>query len=160
MKAVDRDCKRLCDIQAELFERSVTQLNMSSEIFVRRFMNSKIANELDNESFLDDSKTIEDIFNELVDQYGKLNYGSKKYDRNAMYWTGYLYRCFAYTYELSSKQVYKLLPLKEVISSFEAYHTLDVEHAIERLLEAKNISFKEEDMITRGISILKKIRNI
>lgn len=158
MKERDRDCQRLADIQAELFELSVKKLEMSSEVFVRRYMNSKIVKELDDYSFLDDSKSIEDIFIELDNQYGKTNYGTIKYNHDAMYWAGYLYRCFAYTYEVSSKQAYKMLPLKEVISLYEPYHTLDISHAIERMLEAKNISFNYEDNLRRGVEILKKIR--
>lgn len=48
MKELDRECKRLTDIQAELFELSVKKLEMSSEVFVRRYMNSKIVRELDD----------------------------------------------------------------------------------------------------------------
>lgn len=159
MKIIDKDGKRLCDIQAELFLKSVSSLNMSSEIFVRRFMNSKIAIELDNKSFLDDSKTIDNIFFELDLQYGKTSYGSLKYDKEIMYWAGYLYRYFCYTYDLSSKQAYKYLPLKYIASTYISYHSLDVSHAIERLLEAKNISFKEEDVLRRGVDILRTIKN-
>ena len=159
MKEIDRECKRLADIQAELFESSVKELEMSSEIFVRRYMNSKIVKEMDDCSFLDDSKTINDIFLELDNQYGKTNYGSKKYNHNAMYWAGYLYRCFSYVYEITSKQAYKILPLKEVISLYEPYHTLDVSHAIERMLEEKNISFDEDDNLKRGVDILRRIRH-
>ncbi len=159
MKKYDQDARRLCDIQADLFEKSVKKLDMSSEIFVRRFMNSKIATELDNLSFLESNKTIDNIFEELDIQYGKSNYGSIKYHQDAMYWTGYLYRCFVYTYEITSKQAYKLLPLKEVISTFEPYHTLDIEHAVERLLEAKKISFDSEELNRRGVSILRHIKS-
>ena len=159
MREYDRDGRRLCDIQANLFEASVKKTNMSSEVFVRRFMNSKIVSELDNLSFLESSKTIDNIFEELDAQYGKSTYGSIKYHHDAMYWAGYLYRCFAYTYEITSKQAYKLLPLGEVISSFEPYHTLDIEHAIERLLEAKKISFEMDELNERGISILRHIRS-
>lgn len=158
MKELDKECKRLADIQAELFELSIMKLDMSSEVFVRRYMNSKIIKELDDYSFLDDTKTLEDIFIELDNQYGKTTYGSIKYNHNSMYWAGYLYRCFSYTYEISSKQAYKLLPLKEVISLYEPYHTLDISQAIERMLEAKNISFKSEDNIKRGVEILRRIR--
>ncbi|MCR4660578.1 MAG: antitoxin [Clostridia bacterium] len=121
-------------------------------------MNSKIVKEMDDCSFLDDSKTIDDIFTELDEQYGKTNYGSIKYSRDAMYWVGYLYRCFSYTYEISSKQVYKVLPLKEVISLYVPYHTLDISHAIERILEEKKISFNADDNLRRGFEILKRIR--
>lgn len=65
MKKIDKDEKRLCDIQTNLFEKSTDSLNISSKNFVRRFMNSKIAIEFNNNSFLDDSKTINDIFTEL-----------------------------------------------------------------------------------------------
>lgn len=158
MRDIDSDGKKLCSIQADLFIKSVTSLEMSSEVFVRRFMNSKVVQELDNNSFLSDSKTIDDIFNDLDNQYGKTSYGSVKYNQEAMYWTGYLYRYMAYTYELSSKQVYKLLPLKEVVRAYLAYHTMDVQVAIERLLEAKNISFNENDNFKRNLSIMKQIR--
>ena len=160
MRDFDKDGRILGDIQAELFEESVKRLDMSSEVFVRRFMNSNIAKELDNLSFLDTTKTIDDIFEELDDQYGKSNYGSKKYYHDAMYWAGYLYRCFSYIYEITSKQAYRLLPLNEVISAFEPYHTLDITQAIERLLEAKNISFDPVELNKRGVSILRKIRGL
>lgn len=158
MRPLDRDGLRLCKIQAELFERSVLYLDMSSEIFVRRFMKSKVAEEFDSTAILDDTKSIEDIFKDLDDQYGPSNYGSVKYDLDAMHWAGYFYRCFAYTYNLSSAQVYKFLPLKVVISVYEPYHTLDIEQSIERLLEDKNISFKEEDLTKKGVELLKEIR--
>lgn len=158
MKKIDRDGLRLCDIQAEVFQNSVSKLNMSSEIFFRRFMNSNIACELDNLSFLDDTKTVTDIFECINEQYGELSYGKVKFHQEIMYWCGYLYRYFVYTYEISSKQAYKLLPLKYVASTYLPYHTLDVSQAIERLLEAKNISFSDEDMIRKGVSILRTIR--
>jgi len=103
MRMIDRDGKRLCDIQAELFEQSVYSLDMSSEVFARRFMNSNVAKQLDDLSFLYDTKTITDIYLELDEQYGKSNYGSIKYHSDAMYWAGYLYRYFVYTYEITSK---------------------------------------------------------
>lgn len=158
MKKIDRDGTRLCNIQADLFEVSVKKLNMSSEVFVRRFMNSNAAKQLDNLSFLYDTKTIDDIYLELEEQYGETNYGSLKYSQNAMFWAGYLYRYFVYTYEITSKQAYKLLPLGEVISSFEPYHSLDVSEAIYRLLEAKNLTFDEDKMDERNLSILRHVR--
>lgn len=159
MKRIDKEGLLLCSIQGDLFEKSVSFSSTSSEIFYRRFMNSNVVCELDNLSFLDDTKSIEDIFLDLDKQYGTSNYGSIKYNKDIMFWCGYVLRYFAYTYELSSKQIYKLLPLKYVASSFNAYHTLDSEEAINRLLEAKNISFKEKDEIARGVAILRKIRS-
>ena len=48
-----------------------------------------------------------------------------------MYWTGYLYR-------------------------YWAYHSLDPEQAIERIKEAKGLT--EENQIKRGVEILRRIR--
>ena len=158
MKIIDRDGLRLCDIQADLFELASKKTNMSSEVFVRRFMNSKIIEELDNLSFLDEIKTTDDIFNALDEQYGKSNYGSEKYDKDVMYWSGYIYRYFCYTYNISSRQAYKMLPLKYVASTYSAYHTLDPVVAIERLLEAKKISFDEKDEFRRQLDIFRRIK--
>lgn len=160
MKAFDREGKRLCEFQAELFEKSVTSLEMSSEIFVRRYMNSRIARELDSGSFLEGNMGVADIYEDIDRQYGPSSYGSKKYHRDVMFWAGYLYRELCYCYEVSSKQAYKLLPFKDVASSYEPYHALDVSQAIERLLEAKGISFSEEEVNQRGVAILKTIRKM
>ena len=158
MRQVDRDCYRLAEIQAKLFEQSISQLHMGSEIFVRRFMNSEIAKELDSKAFLDGTETIFDIFDSLDDEYGKTTYGTVKYHRDVMYWCGYLYRCFCYHYEVSSKQAYRLFPLKYIASTYEVYHTLDVFQAIERLLESKNISLGGADFNKKGLEILRKMR--
>ncbi len=160
MKTIDREGKRLCEFQAELFEKTVTRLEMSSEIFVRRYMNSKIVRELDSGSFLEGSMGIDDIYEEMDRQYGPSSYGSRKYHRDVMYWTGYLYRYFCYCYEASSRQAYKMMPFKYVASSYEPYHTLDIPQAIERLLESRGISFSEEETNRRGVSILRSMRKM
>ena len=158
MRAIDREGKRLCEFQGALFEKTVSNLEMSSEIFVRRYMNSEIVHELDSGSFLEGNMGIEDIYEEIDRQYGPSSYGSRKYHRDVMYWAGYLYRYFCYCYDVSSKQAYKLLPFKYIASSYESYHTLDISQAIERLLESKGISFSEEETNRRGVTILRSIR--
>ena len=158
MKKKDRDCVLLCDIQGELFQKSVSDLNMSSETFVRRFMNSNIAEEFDNVFFLEDTKSIKNIFDDLDKQYGSSNYGSVKYSSDVMYWVGYLYRQFAYCYDISSKRAYHYLPLSYVASTYDAYHTLDISLAIERLLEARGISFDPDYLNKKGLELLRKMR--
>lgn len=159
MRKEDRECHRLCEIQARVFEHSSVALNSSSEIFFRRFMNSNIAKEFDSRAFLEGNKTLHDVYDDINEQYGESSYGSIIYNRDVMYWCGYVYRHFCYCYEVSSKRAYKLLPLKYVASTYEAYHTLSVSQAVERLLEAKSISFKEEDINKKGLMILRRIRS-
>ena len=48
MKKIDSQRLIICDLQSELFVKSRT-LECSSEIFIRRFMNSKIVKLYDNE---------------------------------------------------------------------------------------------------------------
>ena len=158
MRKEDRECHRLCEIQALVFESSSVMAKTSSEVFFRRFMNSKIAKEIDTGAFLEDTKTLKDVFYEIEQQYGESSYGSVIYHKDVMYWAGYLYRHLCYCYEISSKRAYKLLPLKYVASSYEAYHALDISNAIERLLEEKNISLKQEDINQKALVILKRIK--
>lgn len=158
VKKIDNDGLLLCEIQAETFEKSIDKLNSSSEIFIRRFMKSKIAGRLDNKSLLDTTIQPNDILQLLDEEYGPTNYGSVKYSHDEMYWIGYIYRYFSYTYDLLSSQVYKIVKPKELRGLFLPYHTMDPSQAIERILEAKGLLLDEEAEIKRQYEILKRIR--
>lgn len=155
MITIDRDGLTLCKIQADLFEKSLKYVNTSSSIFIRRFMNSNIAREFDSKDILNNTKSIETIYCELEEEYGKSDYGTKKYNSEAMFWTGYIYRYFSYTYEISTKQAYNLIKPNELITRYYVYHTFDPAFAINRILEEKNISFDNE---TLNLKLLKLIR--
>ena len=158
MKKINKDGLLLCDLQAKTFESAVDLTSVSSEIFIRRFMNSKIAKAMDNESILQTNIHEKDILDMVEEQYGKLKYVSIKYTHNEMFWIGYLYRYFSYTYDLSSVQVYKIVKPRELRGLFLAYHTMDTSQAIERILEAKGLLFDEETEIRRQFEIFKKVR--
>lgn len=159
MKKINKDGLLLCNLQAKTFERAVDLAQVSSEIFIRRFMNSKVAKAMDNESILQTNIYEKDILAMIEEQYGKSKYGSIKYTHNEMFWIGYLYRYFCYTYELSSVQVYKIVKPKELRGLFLAYHTMDPSQAIERILEAKGLLVDEQKEIERQYEIFKRIRN-
>ena len=156
MRTMDNNGLILCDLQSEVFEKSLS-LDCSSEIFIRIFMHSKIVKKFDSTQILDDTLTIPDIYGELINEYGDSSYGSIKYSKNELYWIGHLYRYLCYTYEISSKQAYKIIKPKELRSLFLAYHTFDTKQAIERILEAKNIVL-DMDYIEEGIQILRRLR--
>lgn len=155
MKEIDNKGLLLCDLQSELFEYSIC-LECSSEIFIRRFMHSKVANRFDTLQILDSINSKYDILDELLSEYGKINYGSLKYSKNQLYWIGHFYRYLCYTYEISSKQAYKIIKPKELKTLFKAYHTLDTKHAIERVLEAKNIVL--DDYTEMILKILRRLK--
>ena len=159
MKKIDNDGLLLCDLQGLTFELSIEHTTTSSEIFMRRFMYSKIAKTLDNESILQTNIQPKDMLELLEEEYKESKYGSVKYSKDEMYWIGYLYRYFSYTYEFSSTQVYKIIKPKELRELFLPYHTLSPAQAIERILEAKEIRLSTEDELNRQFKIFKKIRN-
>ena len=160
MKEIDNDGLLLCRLQAEAFELSLSVLNTSSEVFIRRFMNSNIVKLLDNTSILFTNLIAGDILDRINDEYGESDYGSVKYTKDEMYWIGYIYRYYAYTYEKTSVQVYKTVKPKELRGLFLPYHTMDPAQAIDRILEAKGLAYdvlKDEDV---QYQIYKRIREM
>ena len=121
-------------------------------------MRSKIAKSLDNESVLERNIQASDILQLVDEEYGATDYGSVKYTHNEMYWIAYLYRDFAFTYELSSAQVYKIVKPKELRGLFLLYHTMDPAQAVERILEAKGMILDENREVERQYAIFKKVR--
>ena len=159
MRKISKDGVILCTLQAETFEKSVEKMDTSSEIFIRRFMKSKIAKRFDNESILESNIQANDILELIDEEYGISNYGSVKYTRNEMFWIGYIYRYFAFTYNMTSAQIYKIVKPKELRDLFLPYHTMDPVQAIERILEAKGMLTDEKQELERQYEIFKRIRN-
>lgn len=158
MKKIDKDGLLLCEIQAKVFEKSIDIMDSSSEIFIRRFMQSKIAKSFDNNEMLDCNIQTNDILQLINEEYGVSFYGTVKYSHNEMYWIGYIYRYFVVTYELTSKQAYKIVKPKELRSLFLPYHTMDPSQAIARILEAKGMMVDEKMELKRQYEIFKRIR--
>ena len=150
----------LCDVQGKIFEQSVTSEECSSSIFIRRYMNSKFVSRMDNLTFINESMTIEEIFEELDIEYGKTSYGKIKFSVNEMYWIGYIYRYLSYVYQIDSKNAYKIIKGTELRHLFFAYHSLAPMNAIDRILEAKSIVLdKDNQQLTKeGVEILRRIK--
>lgn len=159
MRLFDRDGWILCKTQARIFEYSATRNEESSEIFIRRFMNSDIAMDFDSTAFLDGTMSDEGVFESIEEQYGKSSYGKIKYPVEVLYWIGYLYRYFSYTYEWSSKQVYRIIKPKELWNRYYTYHTMDCSVAIERILEEKKIPITKEEINKKLLDFMRK-RNL
>ena len=156
MKKIDSEGLLLCRMQAKLFEKSLERTKTSSLVFIRRFMNSTIAEEFDSKNVLIDTKGIETMIDDINIEFGDSNYGSTKLNSEVLYWIGYIYRYFSITYELTSKQVYKIVKPNELNEKYYTYHTFDPLFAIERLLEEKNISF--DNSSDRFLSLLREMK--
>lgn len=158
-RKIDSNGLLMCKIQAQAFEHSIDRTECSSDVFIRRFMHSKIADLFDNEGILDTNYQWKDVLDFVEEEYGVSNYGSVKYSPNEMYWIGYIYRYYSYTYEMSSAQVYRIVKPKELRDVYLPYHTLDPSQAIERILEAKGLPITEEEELKRQYEIIKRIYN-
>lgn len=130
----------------------------SSAVFIRRFMNSDAAKQMDNLAVLESNMQAADILKLIDEEYGKSEYGSVKYSLNELYWIRYIYRYYAYTYDKTSKQVYKIVKPKELRDLFLPYHTMDPAQAIDRILEAKGLVNTDDYEERRQFEIFKKIR--
>lgn len=158
MKKIDNDGLLLCEMQAKAFELSGIEQSTSSAVFIRRFMNSDAAKQMDNLAVLESNMQAADILKLIDEEYGKSEYGSVKYSLNELYWIGYIYRYYAYTYDKTSKQVYKIVKPKELRDLFLPYHTMDPAQAIDRILEAKGLVNTDDYEERRQFEIFKKIR--
>lgn len=149
---------KICKYQGNLFQESLERSDCSSPIFLRRFMYSDVARRMDSDGFLFEATDIASAIAEIEAQFGKSEYGKIRYSENELYWIGYLYRYWAYTRERSSKSIYKIIKPEELKTLYFPYHSLDPAQAIDRILESKGIA-SEEDMIKKGVEIMRRIRN-
>lgn len=68
MKKIDEEGLKLCALQAEVFVNSLTEMQCSSPIFIRRFMNSNVASRMDGRGFLLEATDAASILNEVDSQ--------------------------------------------------------------------------------------------
>ena len=122
---------KLCDIQGRLFERSTA---FASESFIRGFMNSEVAEQLDSPynklQWMGEEYLLEEVMDEI-----KLHSTGEKYSPEVLYWIGYLYRYWACSRNEKSKRIYRLAPAKTMNRNYMAFHTFDPEIAIDDLIE-------------------------
>ena len=154
MKKIDDTGLLLANYQANLFETSTKELPCSSAYFYKKFAFSKLAKRMDKRSFVMESLDVPGAIEELKKE-ANYEIGHNKVAPAIMLWIGYLLRYWAYTYEISTKQIYKYIKLDELCNLYEAYHSLDVEEAINRINEAHNIKYLSDD--NYKIEELKKI---
>lgn len=125
----------LSDMQGQLFEMSIDK-GLDSEIFIKEFMLSDIAKDIDSKfnymQWAGKEYIMERILDELKD---KLKYGGEIFDSEMMYWTGYVYRSWHFYTGENSKTIYKKASAKTMRITYFPYHTMSVEMTIDRLKE-------------------------
>ena len=154
MRAFDEIGLKLCRMQAAIFEATASKLNCSSPIFIRRFMYSQVAQRLDSDGFLFEACNVDRAIEQINSEFGDSSYGKEKYAEAELYWIGYIDRYWCYTYQKTSKQVYRIIKPKELRDLYYPYHSLDPAQAIERIMEASGLT--EANMISKGVEIMRK----
>lgn len=126
----------LCDTQGLLFELAAER-GYASEAFVKAYMTSAVAADMDKEfhhiQWAGKAYILSRMGDELADQLIK---GGEIYDKEALYWMGYIYRYWHFYTGENSREIYKQAPAKTMNVVYLMYHTMSPEMAIDRLKEA------------------------
>ena len=125
---------KLCDIQGRLFELA-WKANYDSADFMKTFMKSEVSRALDSAYNRMQWAGEEYLLEEFADECPKTKKGGNRYDREVMYWSGYIYRYWHYFTGESSKEIYRQASAKTMNINYLMFHTMAPELAIEDLKE-------------------------
>ena len=124
---------KLCDIQGRLFELSGAK-GYASAPFIKAFMTGEVARGLDSKYNRLQWAGDEYLLAEVADTAG-LTTGGIVYDKEVLYWAGYLYRFWHFHTGEDSKEIYKQATSKIMNRNWLIFHTFAPEVAIENLKE-------------------------
>ena len=126
---------KLCDIQGRLFELSVRK-GLDSAAFIDCFMRSKVAACLDSTynrmQWAGEEYLLEELMSECAD---RLMSSENVFDKDEMYWIGYLYRYWSISQNERSAEIYRQARTQVMRRNYLMFHTLDPELAVENLKE-------------------------
>jgi len=125
----------LCEMQAQLFVQS-QEKGYASEVFIKLFMNSDIAEDLDMPFHHMQWAGTHYLMSRMEEEHADVLTQGECYDTETLYWAGYLYRYWhIYTGE-SSREILKQASAKTMRIVYLMYHTMSPEMAIDRLKES------------------------
>ena len=124
---------KLCDIQGRLFELSGAN-GYDSVTFIKAFMTGEVARGLDSKFNRMQWAGEEYLLAEVADN-AELTKSGIVYDKEVLYWTGYLYRFWHFATGEDSKEIYRQAPAETMSRNWLIFHTLAPEVAIEDLKE-------------------------
>ena len=126
---------KLCDIQGRLFELSAEK-KLPSAAFIKTFMNSETAKELDSRynrmQWMGEEYLLEEIISSSVDA---LSGTGEVYQKDVLYWIGYIYRYWHYYTGESSAKILRQASAATMKRNYMMFHTMDPVVAIEDLKE-------------------------
>lgn len=128
--------ERMCELQAEIFERSASRFSCSSSLFLARYMRSATAKRFDNPRDPYNYCSAEEALEEIGSAYPSLKDGEgEKYPSALLRWMGYIYRALAILKSIPSIRIYKQLKPERMRGLYESFHTFDPDYCVQRLAE-------------------------
>ena len=124
---------KLCDIQGRLFEL-FADVEYSAESLVKAFMTGEIAKNLDSEYNRFQWAGEEYLLAEVAD-CAEISKNGAVFDKEVLYWAGYLYRFWHFFTGEDSKEIYKQASAETMSRNWLMFHTLTPEIAIDNLIE-------------------------
>ena len=125
----------LCEMQAQLFVHS-QEKGYASEAFIKTFMNSDIATDLDMPFNHMQWAGTHYLMSRMEEEHADELARGECYDTETLYWMGYLYRYWhIYTGE-SSREILTQASAKTMRIVYLMNHTMSPEMAIDRLKES------------------------
>ena len=126
---------KLCDIQGRLFELSAEK-KLPSASFIKAFMTSETAKELDSRYNRMQWMGEEYLLEEVLSSAGNaLSGAGEVYQKDVLYWIGYIYRYWHYYTGESSAKILRQAPAATMNRNYLMFHTMDPVVAIEDLKE-------------------------
>lgn len=126
---------KLCDIQGRLFELSAEK-KLPSAAFIKTFMTSETAKELDSRYNRMQWMGEEYLLEEIVSSSGYALSGTGEvYQKDVLYWIGYIYRYWHYHTSESSAKILRQASAATMKRNYLMFHTMDPVVAIENLKE-------------------------
>ena len=148
---------KMCDIQGRLFELSGAK-GYDSAPFIKAFMTSDVAKGLDSKFNRMQWAGEEYLLAEIADT-AELTKGGTVYDKEVLYWAGYLYRFWHFATGEDSKDIYRQAPAETMSRNWLIFHTLAPEVAIEDLKEIYR-QRNESDKPQKAASKIDKAKKI
>lgn len=128
--------QRMCELQADFFELSVSSFPCGSSFFIAKFMQSPAAKELDNVDDPYNFSSPNNLIAYMKEEFPSLNKErGEQYPKSVLRWIGYIYRAWNIISKRTSSYLYKKMKANKLLSLYDSFHTFSPEYCVERLEE-------------------------
>lgn len=137
---------RMCELQADIFEKSLEKFDCSSPFFIAKYMNSKKAEDLDDTNDNYNYCSVNSALRTLEEAYPSLKEdGNIKYPASVIRWIGYIYRAWSIITHKSSSKLYKQMKAERLLGLYDVFHTFGIDYCVDRLEELVNDAMPKKD---------------